>query len=269
MTEINYFWHGESFSKMEILSFTSAWKNNHQPVIWTYEQEIIGTPSFVILKEASTIIPKEKFNYFLNVLKLPLANISDILRYSILLKYGGIYSDTDIIFLDNLDLIKEEEYFCSSYEYNYGELANGCLMKLKANSSIAQYLFTTCNARIREMDLGIPNVNFEYCYLGPFLVQKCAAEMHVKVLSFDMINPISWRWVNKIIAFTQPDYKFILKNIVRILIFKKTSGYRLTKNTLAIHLSNEIWKNHSFDKDGRFHKWSIYEKLKTKFLYNE
>ncbi|MNI51235.1 hypothetical protein D3C73_1059470 [compost metagenome] len=167
--------------------------------------------------------------------------------------------------LKNLAHIRDEEYFCSTFEYIYGELANGCLFKLKANSEIAHYLSSQCELRIKEIELK-RNIKFDYCYLGPFLIQQCAVEKQISILSYDVINPISWRWVSKIIAFEKPDYKFIVKNILRILLQKDTRGYRVTKNTFAIHLSNEVWRHQFLDKNKTFHKWSKYEMLKRKYL---
>lgn len=253
---------------MELLTFYSAWQNQHQPVLWTYEEKIENLPEFVKLKSAAEIVDKEAFEYYLRELKLPIASISDIIRYEILLKFGGIYSDTDIVLLKNLNEIKRPEYFCSTYEYNYGELASNCLMKLEKSSKIAQYLSHECAIRINEIKNN-QHENFDYCYLGPFLVQKCAKEMEIAVLPFDYINPISWRWTHKMIAYKKLDYNFLIKSFLRKLLGKNVSGYQITKNTLAIHLSNETWKQNSLNKNENYHSFSIYEKLKKRYLKDE
>ncbi|RZK39369.1 MAG: hypothetical protein EOO90_18970 [Pedobacter sp.] len=268
ITDIHYFWHGKSITKMELLTFHSAWKNQHQPVLWTYEEKIENLPEFVKLLPATTLLNKETFEYYLYSLKLPIASISDIIRYEILLRFGGIYSDTDIVILKNLNGITESEYFCSTYEYNYGELSSNCLMRLEKSSQIAKYLSKECAIRIDEIKNNTVE-NFDYCYLGPFLVQKCAKEIDVSILPFDYINPISWRWTNKLIAYNKIDFKFFIKLFIRKLLGKNVSGYQITKNTFAVHLSNETWKQNSLNKNENYHSLSIYEKLKKRYLKDE
>lgn len=261
MTPIHYFWIGEAVSDMELLTFQSCVKSHHQPVVWSYGS-ITNIPSFVIQKDASEIMACEEFLHYRNDLHLPLANISDIFRYFLLQKIGGYYSDTDVVILRNLDIIREEEFFCSTFEYGYGECANGCLMKLAKNSAVSNYLKEECLSRLQEIEV-IGQNDIHYCYLGPFVVQKCAKELSVKVLPFDLINPISWRWVKKLIAYRNPDTRFLLKNkLRRYLPSIESRGYHLTTNTVAIHLCNEMWKQEGLNKNERFHSSSLYEKLK-------
>lgn len=266
MTAINYFWHGSSVSRMEILSFTSAFRNQHQPVVWSFEKEIKNLPSFVLLKDATELLARDTFEYYLNILRLPIANISDIIRYILLKKIGGIYSDTDMVFIKNLNEISHDEYFCSTFEYDFGELANGCLMKLTANSAVANYLNDECNKRIKDIEQSeIENVPF--CYLGPFVIQECAAKFHIPILPYDVINPISWPMVHKIIAYEKIDWTFMIKKALRIFFPKKEKrGYNITRNTIAVHLYNEIWRSKSINKSSKLHPYCLYERLYRKFV---
>ncbi|RYZ25830.1 MAG: hypothetical protein EOO10_17210 [Chitinophagaceae bacterium] len=137
-------------------------------------------------------------------------------------------------------------------------------MKISQGSALANALCEESERRLKEVEaIGLAEEN--YCYLGPFLVQKCAADLTVPLLPFDYINPISWRWVSKLIAFKEPDHKFLLKNRIRkYLPFIEGRGYRVTGNTFAIHLCNEIWKRGNLNKNERYHHWSLYEKLKRR-----
>jgi len=67
------------------------------------------------------------------------------------------------------------------------------------------------------------------CYLGPFLLQKCAAELKVHLLPYDYINPISLRWMNKLIAYHQSDRKFLSKTAIRKYLPNIELRYGLTK----------------------------------------
>ncbi|RYG51411.1 MAG: hypothetical protein EOO01_08570 [Chitinophagaceae bacterium] len=262
MTPVHYFWVGDSFTNVELLTFQSCRKHDHDPWVWTYGP-IKNVPAFVTLKDASSILDRSLFHRYLNDLKLPLANISDIFRYYLLHQVGGYYSDTDVVIVKNLDSIAFDEFFCSTHEYEWGQCANGCFMKLKAGSPISQFLLDECTRRLAEMESS-PKDQIHYCHLGPFVVQECARKMPVKVLPYDYINPIHWRWVRELIAFKKLDHKFYYKTKLRRYLPKiEKRGYHLTKNTYAVHLCNEMWKQNGIDKNDTFHRDSIFEKLKA------
>lgn len=108
--------------------------------------------------------------------------------------------------------------------------------------------------------------DFDYCYLGPFLVQDALKTIHIPTLDYKIINPISWRWTSKLIAFKSPDYIFLLKNRIRRALKKNAEGYFIHPTSKAVHLFNDSWKNYSLKKDDRFHKRSIFEQLKARYL---
>lgn len=264
MTPIHYFWIGNELSQMELLALKSASKQGHQPTIWTYDS-ISNLPSSVVVRRGEDVLPKQKIDYLIHQLQLPLAVVSDLFRYQLLHQVGGLYSDTDVVILRNLDPILDREFFCSTYEYGYGQCASNCFMHITAGSTISKYLVEESERRLEEVEKnGLSAEN--YCYLGPFLVQQCAAELGVAQLPYDFINPISWRWVSKLIAFEKPDHRFLLKTAVRkFLPSIESRGYGLTKDSFAIHLCNEIWKQQGLNKNSRFHRQSLYERLKRDY----
>ena len=265
MTEINFFWIGSKVTPVEILAFKSCISNNMTPVLWVYDN-IENIPDYVQVKDANLILDNSIIDKYLTVFKLPIPNISDIFRYELLYKIGGIYADTDIIFIDRIDKINHSEYFCSTFEYQYNECANGCLMKIEKESITAKYLRDEMLMRLEKFEKGITS-ELGYCDLGPFVVQKCASEIPIKILTYDVINPISWRFTSTIIAFKKPNYKFLLKNLVRLYLPLKNEkrGYGITKNTIAVHLCHEMWKRDGIDKYKPLHSSCLYEKLKKRY----
>lgn len=262
MTPVHYFWVGERFSNVELLTFQSCRKHNHKPLVWTYGK-INNVPETVQIKDASTILDRSLFAHYKDELLLPLANISDIFRYHLLYQVGGYYSDTDVVLVRNLDSIPYDEFFCSTHEYEWGECANGCFMKLKAGSATSQYLLDECQKRLIKMEAE-RDEPVHYCHLGPFVVQECVRNLPVKVLPYDYINPIHWRWVKELIAFKKMNLKFFYKTKLRMYLPNiEKRGYQLTKNTYAVHLCNEMWKQNGIDKDDTFHPSSLFEKLKA------
>ena len=264
MIVIDFFWIGSKVTPVEVLTFQSCISNNMQPVLWSYEK-VENVPDFVIVKDAKLIFKEELIYYYLNELKIPIPSISDIFRYELLYQKGGIYSDTDIVFINNLNSILEGEYFCSTYEYVHGECASNCFMKIEKESEVAKYLVLESNRVLNDYIKDTTKV-FNYCDLGPFIVQRCAAKLSVKVLPFDIINPISWRFTDKVIAYEKPDYKFKLKNLIRrYLPGNEKRGYWVTKNTLAVHLCHEMWKQKGIDKYKPLHPSCLYEQLRKRY----
>jgi hypothetical protein len=45
-----------------------------------------------------------------------------------------------------------------------------------------------------------------------------------------------------------------------------TNPGKITKNSYAVHLWNEIWRQNSLDKDAQYSKNCLYERLKAKYL---
>jgi len=264
LNPIHLFWIGSKLSPIEIICCKSCLHQGMTPLLWCY-QDIENVPDGVVVRAAESILPKETMDYYLNTLKLPIPNISDIFRYQLLNKIGGIYSDTDIVFTDNLYNINIEEYFCSTFEYNNGIEANGCLMKVNKASDVSFFLINEVQSRLNNYING--NKNIDYCEFGPFVVQKCARVLNIEILGYDVINPISWRWVNKIIAYKKFDLIFHLKLLIRRLLpfMYEKNGYFVTKNTKAIHLCHEMWNIYGINKYEKMNRLSLYEKLKTKF----
>lgn len=264
LNPIHLFWIGQKLSPIEILCCKSCLQNGMTPILWCYE-DIEDVPNGVIIKDANALMTKETVDYYVHNLKLPIPNISDLFRYQLLHQIGGIYSDTDIIFTENIYKIDKDEFFCSTFEYNKGIEANGCLMKLNQASQVSSYLVN--EARLR-LDKFITNGGeIDYCEFGPFIVQKCAEILNVEILDYDVVNPISWRWVNKIIAYKKFDKVFHFKLIVRKLMpfLYESRGYFITKNTKAIHLCHEMWNTYRINKFERMNSLCLYEKLKKKF----
>lgn len=259
---INYFWIGSRISPLEILSFKSCLKNGMTPILWCYET-VENIPQGVILCDANSIITKQRIDYYLIDLKLPIPNVSDFFRYELLYRNGGIYSDTDIIFIRDLFQVKSEEYFCSTFEYNFGQCVNGCLIKIKKGSAIGKFLVDEAYERLDSYINTKKDI--DYCEFGPFVVQKCADKFPIDILGYDVINPISWRFAHKLIAYNKFDVKFHIKQLIRFCLpfLYEKKGYFITKNTIAIHLCHETWKGNGIDKYQRLNRLSLFETLKS------
>lgn len=69
-----------------------------------------------------------------------MAQKSDILRYEILLKYGGVYLDTDFECLKNIEVLLFELTAFSSFEDNQGTISNALMGSTSGHRAIAEII---------------------------------------------------------------------------------------------------------------------------------
>jgi mannosyltransferase OCH1-like enzyme len=96
VTIINFIWMGNKLTDIGLLSLKSFDRLGYTCVLWSYNT-IENVPEYVIQKDANYIspLPDKRFTTVL---------FSDYLRYKLLHKDGGIYSDLDNILLKELVL---------------------------------------------------------------------------------------------------------------------------------------------------------------------
>src|ERR1017187_7210446 len=92
---------------MERLSIKSYLQNGHPYHLYLYN-DVEGLPDGTVVKDANDIVQESDIKRF-----WCLANFSDFFRVSMLLKYGGWYSDLDNIMLKPYDF-KDEYVFAAS-----------------------------------------------------------------------------------------------------------------------------------------------------------
>lgn len=122
---INFFWAlNPELNEMSLLSLHSFHKKGYECILWCYN-EIPNVPDYVIIKDASEIIPYND--------KIYVAHLSDEFRMIVLNTYGGIYSDLDNILLKPLP---ETEYIFAG---TYDDTINN-IIKTPKNSILTNYL---------------------------------------------------------------------------------------------------------------------------------
>ncbi len=259
MDKIQSFWIGNELSTLEQLSIISFLKNGHDYDLYSYENNINGLPQNVNLVDANLIIPYADFLEMKQ--KLTLANISDIFRYKMLYENGGWWVDTDIVCLNNFNKIESSIMISTSWEYQWGECANNCVLRFDKKNIIAKILYE----RSVEIAKSIQN----YCDTGPFLVQSIVNEFELqdKLIPYFYFNPISWRHVPYSIAYNNRSLKNYIKELLRPYFkFHTLKGMTYKSNSYAIHLWNNVWSENNLDKNETYAKSSIYEILKSKYL---
>ncbi|WP_353572119.1 hypothetical protein [Candidatus Albibeggiatoa sp. nov. BB20] len=234
---IQSLWIGDSLSVMEQLSIVSFLKNGHEFHLYIYDT-VENVPKGAILKDANKIIPSSKIFKYKN--HNSYAGFADLFRYKMLLENGHYWTDTDIVCLSPFD--SEQAYVIAGQKMDNGIIiANNCLIKAPKNSSLMQYCY----------DVAIKKNSEELTWgeTGPHLLTfaiKQQQQFQRYVQPPEVFCPIS----------PNEFYKYITP-IENPAVFR---------NSIAVHLWNEMWRRNNIDKSAHYHRNSMYEKLKMIYL---
>lgn len=262
-TIIQGLWVKGELSLMEQLSIKSFLANGHEYHLYVYD-DVKNIPKGTVVKDGNTILSKDKiFTYQTGWGKGSYGGFSNLFRYNLLKAQGNWWVDSDVICLKHFDF--ESEYIISSsYEHEWGELANSCVLKMPKNSELSKFLSNYFD----DKDFS----KIRYGETGPHLVQKAVKQLQHKnyVVPHQTFCPISWKGVNKVVY--QKEKLSIkktinsVKNLIRPLIYPHTRTGKITNNSYAVHLWNEIWRQNKLDKNAKYHKNCLYEQLKLRYL---
>ena len=224
-------WIGSELSIMEQMSIVSFLQNGHEYHLYSYN-EIANVPAGVGARNANEILPASAIFQYKD--RPSYAGFANSFRYKLLLERGGWWADSDLICLRSFDF--RDEYVFSS-EFNVGhQLVNCGAIKVPKGSEVMADAWTICQAK--EPD------KLVWGETGPQLmsevVKKHGLEKYEK--PYYIFCPIS-EW-HKIL---QPDEL-------------------LDDRAYAIHLWNEEWRRAGKNKNGRYNRNCIYERLKRTYL---
>lgn len=232
-------WIGKELSKVEQLSICSFLENGHDFYLYTYN-EIKNVPKGAIIKDANEIFPYD--DIFLDNMGT-YASFADMFRYALIYKYGGWWSDMDIICLKPLNFKQEFIFATEKFKTNknHDYLISNCIFKSPAQST---YLLNLINYISEEK-----NDEIIWSSFGPKLFTGVLNQYDIS--SYIMLPhtfcPINWDEIQ--LLFT-PNYQFE------------------DNNTYTIHLWNEIWRRNKLDKNSIFHQESLIERYKRKYLFS-
>jgi hypothetical protein len=252
-------WIGKELSNIEQLCIKSFLKNGHEFHLYTYN-EIENIPIGTILKNGSDILPeKEIFTIKEGWGKGSYSAFADIFRYALLSQKGGWWVDMDVICLRPFEL-SQDLVICSSYEYEWGEQANNCILKAPAGHELLHFMLEICHSKEKS--------EIKFGELSPHLIQKAVKELKLSdfIVPFFYFNPISWKMVDDCIAYKKIGLKKRVKEILRpVLKPESMKGRTINKESFSVHLWNEIWRQNGLNKNGKYHKSSMFETLKLQY----
>jgi hypothetical protein len=99
MTTVNCFWHGTFLSLLEKLTLKSFLANGYDVKLWRYNTDLdIECPWGISVCDANEIIPEDQMFFYTgegDCRKGSLGGFSDLFRYMLVDKVGGVYVDMD------------------------------------------------------------------------------------------------------------------------------------------------------------------------------
>lgn len=257
-------WICGELSIMEQLSIRSFLANGHEYHLYTYG-DVKQIPSGTLVKDGNEILPAHQvFTHQSGWGQGSYAGFADLFRYHLLKQKGGWWVDTDVICLKAFDF-SADYVIASTWEGEWGSPATNCVLKMPKQSKLAMFLS-------EESSQKDPN-QLQFGEIGPHLVQAAITQFNLQdsVVSYETFCPISWRSVKQKIAHSEEPLsrqKIVrtAKDLVRSVLRPCRRSDKVTTDTYAIHLWNEIWRQEQLDKNGTYQRNCWYERLKAQYL---
>jgi hypothetical protein len=258
-----FLWIGGKLSVLEQLALRSFLAHGYDVHLYTY-QEVENVPAGVIRMPGAEILPADRiFTVTQGWGAGSYANFADLFRYHLLRKRGGWWFDIDFVSIKRLPT-PENLYFASSFEGASGVLSNCCAIHAQPGHPVIERLCTEAEEELRrEPDVGFGQI-------GPYMVQRLVRELKLEenVAPWWEFSPYPQGQISRLVYSSTGEWlaeqlrfaKFLVRQL-RDPGFK--AGY-LRRQTRALHLHNELWREAKRDKNARYHPRCLFERLKRR-----
>jgi mannosyltransferase OCH1-like enzyme len=230
------FWAYGALSNMEYMCAKSFVKNGYELNIWTYGGNVIDIDG-AFIRDAREIIPESLV--FLNRVG-SYAGFSDLFRYSVLCIHGGLWVDTDVLSLKPAKQLSSKPFLVTERTSKNEILING------------NVIFNPVRKYGNLMDLArvyaerFPKNEISWSEIGPALLTAIIKSYPGH--GFEIHPP---EFANHINYWDCPNV-FIEENINVII----------PENAFFLHMYNEMWRRAGVDKNSKFPKECLYERIK-------
>ena len=218
---IQSLWLGP-ISKLEINCIVSFLKKGYDYQLYTYEK-IPNLPSEVTICDGNEILPRSDiFSYGASAGKGQgsVSAFSNFFRYKLLFEKGGIWADTDIMLLSNID---DSPYiFATQRQPDGSKKTASCFIKCPHKSEIMNYCYDVCLSKNKN--------DLKWGEIGPNLLHEAISRYNLENYKVDpeVFCPIDWWLLDK---------------------FLLVKPYCPPNNARCIHFWNEMWRRNNFDKN--------------------
>jgi mannosyltransferase OCH1-like enzyme len=232
---IQSLWVGTRLSTMERLSIASFLFHGHDYHLFTYGP-VEGLPAGVVREDAREVLPESSIFQYRDFASY--AGFANFFRYKLLLERGGWWVDTDVVCLRPFDFV--DEHVFSTETCRGEEVVTSGVIKAPAGSPVMAYAWEVCQRKNPS--------ELVWGETGPRLMTEAVGRFslaHSKQ-PFRAFCPLEYSEWHKVL---EPD-------------FEECFG----RETYAVHLWNEMWREAGQDKNARYHAACLYERLKRKYL---
>lgn len=245
-------WVYGNFSNLEKIAASSFIKHGYQLTLWTYG-DISNAPAAVTIKSAAEVVPESMYFTLPNGSCAP---FSDLFRYAVLSKHGGMWVDTDVVAIQPLKNFSAQPFLVTEREpLNRFRKLFGHVLPLKNTIQInGNVIFNPLPTDGNIVDLAytycwrFPKQKIQWGELGPRLlsaIEGIYPHHGFTIMPPNFANPIDW-W-------KCPDA--LLK-----------PNAQLPAETTFLHVYNETWRRNNVDKNAVFPKHSIMARLADEYL---
>jgi len=250
--ETHMFWANGSFSNVEKISVNSFLRHGYQLTIWTYG-DVANAPSGVTINDAREILPEALFFSLPNGSCGP---FSDLFRYAVLNKFGGLWVDTDVIALKPFDELPSQPFLVTQRVRRQGirKLVKETLLRKTSFEVNNNVIFNPAPASGNLIDLAyvyaerFPKHKIGWGELGPALlsaIEKIYPDHGFKIMSPEFANPIDyWSCPSALLG----------------------PATKLRADSVFIHLYNQTWSDAGVDKNAPFPTQSLMSVLAKQYL---
>jgi hypothetical protein len=234
-TALQTLWVGSQLKPLHTEALKSFVKYHHQVELYCYEF-VEAVPEGVVIKDAADILPKENiFQYKKGPGKGSFSAFSNVFRYALLFKKGGIWIDTDVFCLAEWNFDSVPYVFASeTLTTETDRITASCVIKTPPQSPVMKYCW--------EESLKISPDHLEWGQIGPKLLNQA-------VQRFGLASYIRPSWEFCALGWDETD-----------LLTDPQSLWRPPQKALGLHLNHEMLRRSHRDFDeqllSKLKKWT-------------
>lgn len=231
-------WIGTSLPPLQQLSIRSFLAHGHRYDLYAYE-DIDSVPPGTTICQASSILPRDSiFCYQEGFGKGSYSAFSNLFRYKLIFEEGGWWVDTDLVCLKPFSF-SDEFVFATEREDDLTLLSATCAFKSPSKSDYLAYCLEVCASK---------NFNeIQWSEIGPYLFDEAIKRFGLTghQVAPRVFNPIDFFNFRELL---RPDF-----DMSRL------------KDSYAVHVWNQMWKNDGIDLDADAADNSLYAALTRQY----
>ena len=223
-------WVFGGLSRLEELCISSFVRKGYKVSLWTYATIFKNAPAGCTVRNAREVLAEE--HLFLNQ-RGSFAGFSDLFRYAVLRRFGGLYSDVDVIAVKHAKFMPSHAFFVTENSEDGGSIINGNVIHAPSPSAgdIIDQAYSYA--------LDFPKEKVQWGEIGPQLLtafSKKYPQHGYAIMEPDFSNPVSW-WLCP---------QRLLEDDVT-----------LPDSCHFLHLYNEMWRQAGIDKNAALPERSL------------